>query len=129
MAQGIAVLPQNGLLLSNTIKLTSEIQQYDKVLKLRDEIIAGTHPRIKLTPSKHVKVATQVASIANAAQFNPIATTALPTNPQPNGLPGLSAPVPAPQDAGSNLRSKIRLERQRIERDMSETYRRENDGT
>ncbi|CAF9916754.1 MAG: hypothetical protein GOMPHAMPRED_001097 [Gomphillus americanus] len=129
MAQGIAIPPQNGLLLSNAIDLTSEIQQYDKLLKLRDEIIAGTHPRIKLTPSKPVKVTTQVAGVANTAQSNQLVPNTLPTNSQPNGLPGLSAPISNPYDGGNNFRSKIRLERQRIERDLSESYRKEKDRT
>ena len=114
MAGSMDVVPQNGFPLTNPLKLTSDIYQYDRLLKLRDDIVAGIHPRIKLNAAAATNGNSHNVAGNNGLHANGIAQANL-TNT--NAFPGLQ-PSPKPVQ---DLSSKIRTERQRIERDIRES--------
>lgn len=125
MANSMDVVPPNSFTLTNPLELTSEIHQYDRLLKLRDDIVAGVHPRIKLNAAASTNGNNHNLAGNNGLDAN---RTDQPVFTKINALPGLQPPLKSTHDSDTISRSKIRLERQRIERDICESLKNEKDG-
>lgn len=103
MAATRAVAPQsNGL--KPTDKVSKEITEYEKILRIRDEVFASTHPRLKLSvqpPSQDrhrpVEPSPSLQAISNGAPKPPEAS-----RPTANLLKSSNAPASQP----SNLLQK-----------------------
>jgi uncharacterized protein YlxP (DUF503 family) len=82
MAEAVALMPQGSFPSQNSVSYNAELSQYEGIIKLHDEIIAGRHPRIKYPfPSKEGE--TGILSIPIQV---PNATPVLPAVIQQNGL-------------------------------------------
>ena len=83
MATGTGAVQTNGHVPKST--LPKHILEYEKLVKLRDEVFAGTHPRVKLTKQVNEQNVSQNAAAAAAAP-----TPSVPSFPlfqHTNGLP------------------------------------------
>lgn len=92
--------PRNGIVLSN--QELKELAEYDKILKLRDEVFAGIHPRLKIASHSTGKVT------SNSVDTPPASISRIPngmpsTAQRPNGIapihehkPRLSVSQPTP---------------------------------
>ena len=125
--------------------LFAEISQYDKIIQLRDDVFAGSHPRLKLPSNLPTKVApsplqtTPALPIPNGTlpsklshqstnNTQPIAAAAqvnvLPKPPPsrpllPHKPPNRIDPIFL-EKSDDLIRAEMKLERQRIERSLEE---------
>ncbi|KAI4154695.1 MAG: hypothetical protein LQ340_001500 [Diploschistes diacapsis] len=141
MAEAVILLQQSNGFSHQPLTPSAELAQYDRILSLRDEIIAGKHPRIKLP--------VPLLEEDTAATLPPVTLPVLP-NGGSHALPALNdiaitnskvfanqssnltaKPIsPVPHASGLNpiflqesevvVKAKMKLERQRIERSLQE---------
>ena len=133
-----AVLSQPADVASKPVlSLDAELAQYDRILTLRDEILAGNHPRIKLPalPQAAIDAVPKRSQLPNGKHASPTQDkqNVLPI-PQPaandSRLAQPKPPSPAAHSSGLNpiflqesevvVKAKMKLERQRIERSLQE---------
>ena len=81
--------------------LPRDVLEYQKILQIRDDVFAGTHPRLKLTKQINANNAARNAVSAAAAAAPPVPSFPLPQPPQPsNGLPRRPVPKQTQQTNG-----------------------------
>lgn len=131
----------------------NELLEYEKILKLRDEVFAGSHPRLtvptnvvrKVSPRTVLAPTQRPPTVPSSTvmpsfklpglQLNSSADAAQSTLPLPNGKP--AAPLPEPPTSSVSgidpifltktdvvLRAEVQLHRQRIERKLQEIVQR-----
>ena len=147
----VASQPRSGIIFGS--QELKELAEYEKILKLRDEIFAGTHPRLKVTSQSAEKLTSQPVEKTppSASRIpNGIPSTAQRSNgvtPIYDYRPRLSVSQPTPflskppntqrtstSGTGSSsgidpifltkseglVRAEIRLQRERIERNLED---------
>ena len=134
------MLPQHADFPANhALPLSSELAQYDKILSLRDDILQGKHPRIKLPPPLQVEDNTASSNKSpkplNGSRTMPAVNHELVTansnlnanHSQPSQAKASSLPQHYPdlnpiflQESEVVIKAKMKLERQRIEKSVQE---------
>ena len=138
MAMTAGLLQTNGAV--NTDGADFEVSEYEKIVRLRDEVLAGTHPRLKIAAStlNHVtthlydesRTPVSIGQLSNGVTHPPQAQSN-------SGLPSVSSVLPASK-VGSTVphidplfltksdvlvRAEAQQKRQRLERALEEQFR------
>ena len=140
MAEAAVLMPQSGLPALQPLSLNAELAQYDRILSLRDDILSGKHPRIKLplqlqedggtalsqdqlTLPNGTAVPQEVNAnvVANSSSNNNESQPSQAKPPSPQHYSGLN-PIFL-QESEVVIKAKMKLERQRIERAIGEHIR------